>query len=121
MRADSSKVILARGLLAELPESPKPCWFAVAPNRSGGGAYDAPSGGPTYRSGRSPDWLKIKNPSALKRHVKLIDFLADCRNEAAHPRPEKIGIGFQRFRSEAHASKDFVDLFEALTDWKQAR
>jgi len=61
-----------------------------------------------------PDWLKIKNPSALKRHVKLIDFLA-------HPRPEKIGIGFQRFRSEAHASKDFVDLFEALTDWKQAR
>jgi hypothetical protein len=63
MRADSSKVILARGLLAELPEPPKPCWFAVAPNRSGGGAYDAPSGGPTYRSGRSPDWLKIKNPA----------------------------------------------------------
>ena len=41
MRADSSKMILARGLLWL---SPKPYWFALAPNRSAGGAYDARSG-----------------------------------------------------------------------------
>ena len=71
MRADSSKVILARGLLAELPEPPKPYWFAVAPNRSGG-AYDAPSRGRSLvRVGGSFICMESRSNAAFSSAMRL--------------------------------------------------
>ena len=72
MGADSSKMILARGLLAELPEPPKPYWFAVAPNRSGGGAYDAPSRGRSLvRVGGSFICMERRSNAAFSSAMRL--------------------------------------------------
>jgi hypothetical protein len=62
MGADSSKMMLARGLLAELPEPPKPYWFALARTGRAEALTMRLRGGRPNRSGRSPDGLK-KNPA----------------------------------------------------------
>jgi hypothetical protein len=66
-----------------------------------------------------PSLQRIKNPSALKDYVALIDFLAVWRNRAVHPSPGRTQADLDRFLSEVHGSKGISGLFETLTDWKQ--
>ena len=68
MRANSSKVILARDsyAIAGLPE-PRNRTGSPSPEPVGRRRLRCALGGSTYRSGRSPDWFKRENPAGAVR------------------------------------------------------